>query len=370
MLILYVHLACCQLSLALNAKSGLWTTYCFMRCRHHTLHPHRYHLSLTTPVEGLDLSCHMILTRHLPSFLCCLFHTLPRCYRPTANVNIGAPICFIWGQHHSHHHKRGSDPFHLMPTSHPPSVSFYRPSLAANVIGGADLLHTTPNVTSRLPYRKPTNASREAQTWSVCTCQPQHHIWVLPRWTTSCNKGPNLSSFNSCHIFTHRNYCLLFCPCYAMPMYFHVLSAIRHSSFFTLSLLPLHPSYALWHGNKWVTILETEWYDALAHWSSSAIYLQQLTMSFDTKTAKKVRTAFPFIIASTNSPHTDHRESDTLFASHLLLGEHDILPHAPFPPLSGTRYADIFYSVQTHEDYIWHSSIFSSCLIALAPTSS
>lgn len=75
--------------------------------------------------------------------------------------------------------------------------------------------------------------------------------------------------------------------------YFHVLSAIKHSSFFApTNLPPLRPSYALLRSNNWVTVPETE---ALARQSTrvSAIDLQQLSMSFDARTAKKAR-IYPF----------------------------------------------------------------------------
>jgi hydroxymethylglutaryl-CoA reductase (NADPH) len=75
--------------------------------------------------------------------------------------------------------------------------------------------------------------------------------------------------------------------------YFHVLSAIKHSSFFAPTTLPpLRPSHALWRSNEWVNVPESEWKDALDHPSTraAAIDLQQLVMSFDTRTAKKVRT--------------------------------------------------------------------------------
>jgi hydroxymethylglutaryl-CoA reductase (NADPH) len=73
--------------------------------------------------------------------------------------------------------------------------------------------------------------------------------------------------------------------------YFHVLSAIKHSSFFAPTTLPpLRPSHALWRHNEWVTVPETEWYDALTHQSTrvSAIDLQQVAMAFDSRTAKKI----------------------------------------------------------------------------------
>ena len=75
--------------------------------------------------------------------------------------------------------------------------------------------------------------------------------------------------------------------------YFHVLSAIKHSSFFAPTTLPpLRPSHAVWRSNEWSTVPETEWYDALTHRSSraSTVDLQQLTMSFDAKTTMKACT--------------------------------------------------------------------------------
>ena len=145
--------------------------------------------------------------------------------------------------------------------------------------------------------------------------------------------------------------------------YFQVLSAIKHSSFFAPSTPPpLRPSHALWRGNEWVTVPETEWYDALAHRSSSAIDLQQLTMSFDTKTAKKVRTAFPSNIAATyflmqiaenpifSSQVTYSLENMTHFLTH------------HFPTSSGKSYTDICHSVQNNQDGVeaCFTSTFSS----------
>lgn len=78
--------------------------------------------------------------------------------------------------------------------------------------------------------------------------------------------------------------------------YFHVLSAVKHSSFFASpSLPPLRPSHALFRNNEWVNIPESGWKDALDHSSTRvpAIDLQQLTMSFDARTAKKVHIGLP-----------------------------------------------------------------------------
>lgn len=65
--------------------------------------------------------------------------------------------------------------------------------------------------------------------------------------------------------------------------YFHVLSAVKHSSFFAPSTLPpLRPSHALLRGNEWVAVPETPN-------RIPVIDLQQLSMSFDGRTAKKAR---------------------------------------------------------------------------------
>ena len=85
--------------------------------------------------------------------------------------------------------------------------------------------------------------------------------------------------------------------------YFHVLAAIKHSSFFApTSPPPFRPSHALWRGNEWVTVPEVQWHDVLAHQSThaSAIELQQLALSFDTRTAKKARAGLPFDFVRTN----------------------------------------------------------------------
>ena len=80
--------------------------------------------------------------------------------------------------------------------------------------------------------------------------------------------------------------------------YFHVLSAIKHSSFFApTSLPPLRPSHALWHNGDWATVQESEWHSTLAHPSHvPAVDLQQLVMSFDARTAKKVYFSYPCLI--------------------------------------------------------------------------
>jgi hydroxymethylglutaryl-CoA reductase (NADPH) len=133
--------------------------------------------------------------------------------------------------------------------------------------------------------------------------------------------------------------------------YFQVLSAVKHSSFFAPSTpTPLRPSHALWRGNEWVTVPETEWYDALAHRSSSAIDLQPLSMSFDTKTAKKARTAFPSNIAPTNS--LMQIAENPMLSSQVTYSLENVthfLTHH-FPTSSGKSYTDICHTVQTNQD--------------------
>ncbi|KAI0305163.1 hydroxymethylglutaryl-coenzyme A reductase-domain-containing protein [Multifurca ochricompacta] len=73
--------------------------------------------------------------------------------------------------------------------------------------------------------------------------------------------------------------------------YFHVLSAIKHSSFLApTTQSSIHPSHAIWRSNEWVNVQEREWLDAVTNPSTrvAAIDLQQLVMSFDARTAKKV----------------------------------------------------------------------------------
>jgi hydroxymethylglutaryl-CoA reductase (NADPH) len=133
--------------------------------------------------------------------------------------------------------------------------------------------------------------------------------------------------------------------------YFQVLSAIKHSSFFAPSTPPpLRPSHALWRGNEWVTVPETEWYDVLAHRSSSAIDLQPLSMSFDAKTAKKVRTAFLSNIAPTNF-FMQIAENPILSSqvAYSLENVTHFLTHN-FPTSSGKSYTDVCHTVQTNQD--------------------
>jgi len=104
----------------------------------------------------------------------------------------------------------------------------------------------------------------------------------------------------SCRVLAHRNHVFFFVL--ATLAYFHVLSAIKNSSFFAPTTLPpLRLSHALWRSNEWVNIPESEWKDALDHPSTRAasIDLQHLVMSFDARTAKKVRTTL-FCISCIN----------------------------------------------------------------------
>ena len=112
--------------------------------------------------------------------------------------------------------------------------------------------------------------------------------------------------------------------------YFHVLSAIKHSSFFApTSLPPLRPSHALWHNGDWVTVQESEWYSA--HRSHvTAVDLQQLVMSFDARTAKKVDFSHSCLIYVHQYPRLDFRELEALLAGCELLGEYNPLPHPSF----------------------------------------
>jgi hydroxymethylglutaryl-CoA reductase (NADPH) len=132
--------------------------------------------------------------------------------------------------------------------------------------------------------------------------------------------------------------------------YFHVLSAIKHSSFFAPTTPPpLRPSHALWRSNEWVTVPETEWYDALAHRSSSAIDLQQMTMSFDAKTAKKARTDLPFNIALTNYlPQIAENPMLSSQVAYSLENMTDFLTHH-FPTSSGKLFTNICHSVQNNQ---------------------
>ncbi|KAF8271883.1 hydroxymethylglutaryl-coenzyme A reductase-domain-containing protein [Lactarius quietus] len=115
--------------------------------------------------------------------------------------------------------------------------------------------------------------------------------------------------------------------------YFHVLSAIKHSSFFApTSLPPLRPSHALWHNGDWATVQESEWYSAQRS-HVTAVDLQQLVMSFDARTAKKI-SENPRL----SSQVASSLENITHFLTHR------------FPVASGKLYPNICYSVSRDQD--------------------
>ncbi|KAI0264687.1 hydroxymethylglutaryl-coenzyme A reductase-domain-containing protein [Gloeopeniophorella convolvens] len=118
--------------------------------------------------------------------------------------------------------------------------------------------------------------------------------------------------------------------------YFHVLSAIKHSSFFAPTSLPrLHPSHVIWHDNEWVNVQEGDWYDAIAHQSKRvpAVDLQQLVMSFDARTAKKVGES-----SRLSSQVASSLENATHFFTHR------------FPASSGKAYANLCYAVPSGQE--------------------
>ena len=111
----------------------------------------------------------------------------------------------------------------------------------------------------------------------------QQRRCMKPFLLASARVGP------SCRLMGVQNYHVLFRSCHALVLPCP-LSAIKHSSFFApYTLSPLHPSHALLRGNEWVAVAETK-YDALVCWPNhvSVIDLQQLSTSFDGRTAKEV----------------------------------------------------------------------------------
>ena len=73
--------------------------------------------------------------------------------------------------------------------------------------------------------------------------------------------------------------------------YFHVLSAIKHSSFLAPnSPSTLRPAHTLLRDGKWVSVSENTWYDARHSENGvTTLELQQIVLSLDAKAAKKVR---------------------------------------------------------------------------------
>ena len=110
----------------------------------------------------------------------------------------------------------------------------------------------------------------------------QQRRCVKPFLLASARIGP------SCRLMGVQNYHVLFRSHHALVLPCP-LSTIKHSSFFApYTLSPLRPSHALLCGNEWVAVAETK-YDALVHRPNhvSVINLQQLSTSFDGRTAKK-----------------------------------------------------------------------------------
>ena len=72
--------------------------------------------------------------------------------------------------------------------------------------------------------------------------------------------------------------------------YFHVLSAIKHSSFLAPnSPSTLRPAHTLLRDSKWVSVSENTWYDARHSENGvTTLELQQIVLSLDAKAAKKV----------------------------------------------------------------------------------
>jgi hydroxymethylglutaryl-CoA reductase (NADPH) len=77
--------------------------------------------------------------------------------------------------------------------------------------------------------------------------------------------------------------------------YFHILSAIKHSSFLAPPVpSTLRPNHALLRDNEWVNIRENTWYDAMQK-SADSIELQQFVFSLPPpgRTSKEVRSFRP-----------------------------------------------------------------------------
>lgn len=73
--------------------------------------------------------------------------------------------------------------------------------------------------------------------------------------------------------------------------YFHVLSAIKHSSFFAPTYpSTLRPAHALLRGNEWVGVSESKWSEATASAGGALpIELQQIAFSLDPAPAFNTR---------------------------------------------------------------------------------
>ena len=69
--------------------------------------------------------------------------------------------------------------------------------------------------------------------------------------------------------------------------YFHILSGIKHSSFFAPTLPPtLRPAYARFTDGEWVSATKHDWAEAWKHpdAGAGAMELQQLVFTLDDKT--------------------------------------------------------------------------------------
>ena len=88
--------------------------------------------------------------------------------------------------------------------------------------------------------------------------------------------------------------------------YFHILSGIKHSSFFAPTLPPtLRPAYARLTDGEWVSATQASWKDAWKHSGASvgAMELQQLIFTLDDKTVS-TRILFPLnASAASRMPH-------------------------------------------------------------------
>lgn len=77
--------------------------------------------------------------------------------------------------------------------------------------------------------------------------------------------------------------------------YFHILAAVKHSSFFAPSFpSTLRPAHARLSEGEWVGVSERDWFQAFKHPEDGdrAVELQQVVFSLDDKTRKVSCTTF------------------------------------------------------------------------------
>ncbi|KAI0047708.1 hypothetical protein FA95DRAFT_1492178 [Auriscalpium vulgare] len=128
--------------------------------------------------------------------------------------------------------------------------------------------------------------------------------------------------------------------------YFHVLSEIKHSSFFAPATLPpLRPTHALLRDNEWIGVKESVWRQAHVEDGVAALELEQIVLSLDSKTAKKVRE--PRVCADSStlilSRLAPHIQSSLDNVTHFLTQR--------FATSSGLTYPNLCYSLTgTEED--------------------